>query len=175
MAESYVRILGLRELEKAMREFPPRLQRQWIGRAVSAGASVIRKNVAGIARAEAFDSGALARNVRAKRGKRPRRSVVRYMIGVEHGKVRPITNGMVAGRRGKLRKASRREKAGEDPFYYGMVEVGHKDRAGGQVPGVRYMTRGFAQAGAGAVEALRQSLAKSIERGYPKTRKRPTR
>ena len=164
-----VQIRGLKELDKELKRFPARVQKRLLGRAVGKGAQEIKKEVKRIARAEAYDTGSLFRNIRTKRGKRPRKTVVRYMVGVEHGKARPIdAEGMVATKGGRRRRASRRERVGEDPFYYHFIELG---TARGIQP-VRYMAEGLQAGARGAREALRVELAKAIAKEYSKQRVR---
>lgn len=106
-----VRIDGLAELERALRQFPVNLQRRALGAAMRAGAREITKEVK--ARAP-VRTGALKRNVLAKRGRAQfdRGLVARQIVGVRHGRVKT---------RGKL---SAYDKRGNDPFYYRFQELG---------------------------------------------------
>ncbi len=160
-----VAIVGLKELTETMKDLPVRVQRRLLGNAVSKGSQEVKRKVKDVARTEAYDTGTLFRNIRTKRGKRPKKTIVRYMVGVEHGKVRPVdAAGTVLGRKGKRRKATRREKAGEDPYYYHFVELG---TARG-IKAVNYMSRGIDAAETKAVKAMQQELKKRIEREYAK-------
>ena len=167
MPEQLAKIHGLKELDNAMKGLPRKLQKQVIGGATSKGAQVIKRNVQRLARQRAYDTGVLARNVRAKRAKRKGRDDVRYMVGVEHGKTRPVdADGRVKVRAGKTRRATRREKAGEDPYYYHFVELG---TARGIQP-ARYMTDGIRISRAGALRAFIAEGRKRIDRAFKKRR-----
>ncbi len=165
MTDVVIKVEGLKKLDEAMKAFPNRVQKRMLGRATAKGALQIKTAVKAIVKAEAYDTGSLFRNVKTKRGKRPRRTVVRYMIGVEHGKVRPVNEeGKIAGRKGKLRKATRRERAGEDPYYYYFIELGTVRG----VRAIRYLTRGLTVSSQQAINAMRIELKKQIETEYAK-------
>lgn len=162
-----VRIIGLKELNANLKAFPLRVQKRLLGGAVAKGALEIKKEVKRKVRSEAFDSGALFRSIKSKRAKRPRQTVVRYMVGAEHGKTRPVDEaGTVSVKKGKRRRATRRERAGENPYYYHFVELGTER---GITP-VKYMTEGIKQASSRAKEALRKELAKRLQKEFAKAK-----
>lgn len=165
MPETTVQIDGLKELDAALKAFPNRVQKRLLGGAVGKASQEIKKAVKREARARAFNTGALFRNIKSKRGKRPRQTVVRYMVGVEHGKVRPVdAAGTVSGRKGKRRRATRRERTGEDPYYYHFVELGTQRG----ISPARYMTEGIKRGAASARETLRKDLTKRIAKEFAK-------
>ena len=167
-----VRIEGLAELERKLKQFPTKLQRRAVTAAMRAGAREIVKEVK--ARAP-VDSGALKRNVGTKRGsKRFDRGLAgRQIVGVRHGKVR--TTGKLTGY----------DKRGDDPFYYrfqekGFTAVGRRKAAsravravrrsglgvyyGRKIQGKQYLAKGLAAAEPRALMAVRNRLALEVER-----------
>lgn len=185
MAER-LEIKGLRELEAALKNFTPTLQKRGIRRALGAGAQVIRKAAAAKAPVR---TGALKRNVRAVVAKiNLRLGKQSAYVGVETGKApTPNAEGKVEVRRkGKvrLRAMTRREKRGEDPYYYRFQELGftavgrRKARSGAakrrggsatgtKVPGKRFLTNSLPQNASAAIEKFRATLAAFIDRQKP--------
>lgn len=185
MAER-LQVKGLRELEAALKNFTPRLQKRGIRQALYAGAQVIRKAAAAKAPVR---TGVLKRNVRAVVRKiNPRIGMQSAYVGVETGKV-PEANaaGKVEFKRKgkiKLRSLTKREKRGEDPYYYRFQELGftavgrRKARSGAakrrggsatgtKVPGKRFLTNSLPQNASAAIEKFRATLAAFIDRQKP--------
>lgn len=179
-------VKGLREIEAALKGFTPALQKRAIRQALGAGARVVRD----AARANApVRTGVLKRNIQAVVGKiNPAKGIQNAYIGEETGKVGPVN---AAGkvefkRRGKLRlrAQTRREKRGEDPYYYRFQEIGftavgrRKARSGAakrrggsatgtKVPGKRFLTRAF-EANVGAItDKFKAAIAAFIEKYKP--------
>jgi hypothetical protein len=100
---------------------------------------------------------------------------VQYIVGVEHGRVRPIVEGRVTvkNRWGKLvtRRASKREKRGDDPFYFRFQELGFRavgTRRGGpgrKIPGRRFLTNALPLAKDRAITKMREVLRAGLEAG----------
>lgn len=181
MAEQ-LQIKGLRELEAAMKAFVPKLQKRGIRQALGAGARVIRD----AARLKAPErTGTLKRNIQAVVGRiNARQGIQSAYVGVETGKVGPAIAGKVeVKRKGKtrLRAQTKREKRGEDPYYYRFQELGFtavgrrkarsgaSKRRGGQtlgtkVPGIRFLTKALEGSAGAAIEMFRATLAAFVEK-----------
>ena len=103
------------------------------------------------------------------------RDKVIYIIGVEHGKTREVINGKVTykNRWGKVvtRRATKREKRGEDPFYWRFVELGFtavgtkRDGSGHKVAGKRFLTQALPEASQEAIRAMQNAFNDSIRQG----------
>ena len=162
-------IRGLDELKRRMDEFPKKLQRRALGKGVRAAAVFVRN----AARANAPEkTGALKRNIQVKKVRYP--DGVRYIIGVEHGKIVKAADGRVvrgSKRRGfRIVKANRRESAGEDPFYYrfqerGFTAVGR--RRGGQgrkIPGKHFLKNALTHNASLLVDLMRDQIAITLDK-----------
>lgn len=173
-----VEVTGFAELERAMRAFPGKLQRRALDSAVRAGAAVVVK----AARAAApVNTGALKRNLRSAK-RRPRRVSAVYAVGVESGKVPQVAaDGLTVSSKGqKRRRLTRREKRGDDPYYWKFQELGytatgrrrlsrrkrHGDKnlaAGGrQIQGKRFLTGALAKNYNQVIETMRVKLSQRI-------------
>lgn len=185
MAER-IEVKGLRELETALKTFTPKLQKNGIRGALTAAARIVNR----AAKAKApVRTGVLKRNVNfVVRKINPHTGRQNAYVGVEAGPV-PIPNaeGKVAfQRRGKarLRNMTKREKRGEDPYYYRFQELGftavgrRKARTGAakrrgvsavgtKVPGKRFLTNGLNNNVSAAIEKFRSNLAAFIARQKP--------
>ena len=183
MAE--IEVEGLKELDRALAEFPLKLQRRILNKAMAAGARIIANEVK--ARAP-VKTGAIKRNVGYKRGDRRYNEpgmAGRHIVGVQHGKVRskPSVIRLPSGRR-KIAKLTKYDLRGQDPFYFRFVEKGYhavgrlpkqkgvnaraarrqRVAAARFVPGQRFMQQGFNASAGRAVEKVRQVLAAEIEK-----------
>lgn len=174
MASQQIEVKGLRELNERMKQFPVKLQKRGVNQAVAAAAKVIVK----LARAAApVDTGAMRRNIKAKKRK-PRKLAAYTAIGVEHGKVLGIdAAGLTSQYDRRLKKmvtrrASAREKRGEDPYYFRWVELDHmatgrrKRRKGGSgpvIPGKRFLTNAMTNGAGAALDAMRTRLRLAID------------
>ena len=179
-------VKGLRELEAALKGFTPALQKRSIRQALGAGGRVVRD----AARARApVRSGVLRRNIQVVVGKiNPGKGIQNAYIGIETGKVGQVTaEGKVAfKRRGKarFRAQTRREKRGEDPFYYRFQELGFtavgrrkarsgaSKRRGGEtvgrkIPGLRFLTKAFENNVGPVLEKFKASVSVFIEKYKP--------
>ena len=150
-------VKGLPELRTAMSELAPRL----LKKAMSKGLRLAAVRVQKAAQAKApvrqdgkVAGGALKRNI-TKRRTRIRNNRITYLVGVETGKVVLLKGRKlaVAGSKNgvlKVRKATRRERAGEDPFYYRFQELGFtavgrggKGAGGPWIEGKHYLQNAF--------------------------------
>ena len=183
-----VEIKGLRELETAMKGLVPAMQKRAIRQALGAGGRVVRDS----ARVRApFRSGVLRKNIHVVVAKiNPYKGVQNAYIGVEAGKVpekKDLVKGKVAfKRRGKtkLRALTKREKRGEDPYYYRFQEVGFTavgrrkarsgaskrsggETAGRKIPGLRFLTRAF-ESNVGAItDKFKATISAFLEKYKP--------
>ncbi len=154
---------GYDRLLSSMRSLPEKLQRQVIRKSIRAGASSMRKT----ARANAPKrSGALDRNIivassspKGKLGK----VISSYAVGVDSGKVGAVVDGRVATSRGKSRKATRREKAGEDPFYWVWQETGYQNGPK-KVPGKKFLEKALKMNQDKTFNAVRIKLKQEIDK-----------
>lgn len=156
-------IEGFSELSKAMEKLPANLQKRALRPSVRAGANLMRDR----ARMGApVRTGALKRNIKSEeRRDKFNRGRVQFSVGVEHGK--------------KNLSASRK-KRGEDPYYWYFQEEGYhavgrakskgrKGRAGRKqrsrfVRGKHFMRRAFDTTYTSAINLVRTSLARHINR-----------
>lgn len=181
-----IAVKGLAELRQTLLKFPAKIQRRALDKAMAAGARVV---VAAAKRNAPVDTGAIKRNIVAKKG--PKRYQAgadsRYIVGVRHGKTN--TNATTAG--GRTRKVSAYDKRGEDPYYWRFQELGFtavgrrakrirvvaRDRRGRfrylgnaantrakgrKIPGTKFLTRAFESVSAAATEKIRSVLAQEI-------------
>lgn len=169
-----IQVQGLAELRRALLEFPKKIQKRALDKAVFAGAQVVARQ----ARAAApVRTGAIRRNVVAKRGQRryaPGADSY-YIVGVRHGK----TNTNPVGRSGRRRTVTGYDRRGQDPFYWRFQEFGYtavggasalsgaKKRRGVRptgryIPGRFFMTRAFRASAATAADRIRVVLTQEI-------------
>lgn len=167
-------VKGLAEMRKALLDFPKKLQRRPLDKAMAAGARVI---VAEARQLAPVRTGAVRRNIVAKRGqKRYAPGADSYwIIGVRHGKTN--TNTVTAG--GRARRVSAYDRKGEDPYYWrfqnlGYTAVGRRPALSGAkkrrgvkasgrwIPPKRFMERAFAAGAPRALEKFRAVLAGEI-------------
>lgn len=108
MADSFMKIDGLKELAAAMRELPDRVAKNALRRAVSAGAIVVRNE----ARARApVDTGEMRRDIQVKRERNSAgQMVATYSVFVRSGK--------------KSRLAGKKRNVQRDSYYWRFVEFG---------------------------------------------------
>lgn len=136
---------GGKEIRKQLDELPKRLRTRTIGRALRAATKPV------IAKGKQFapeDTGVLKRNIVAVAW-RSRVYTKVFAIGVDHGPVPENVGeglGAVTSRSGKVsvRKLSKREKRGEDPFYWRWQETGWKHiKTGREIKGKFFLKRGL--------------------------------
>jgi hypothetical protein len=113
---------------------PDKILNRAVGRGVNRGAAVVVKSAKSKAPIGSYTNGrvggVLRRNI-TKKKLRNRANRITYIVGVEAGKITTSTQDakkVVVRTRGriKLRSKTRREKVGEDPFYYRWVEEGFR-------------------------------------------------
>lgn len=179
-----IRITGLAELERKLKALPARLAGRALATAMRAGGREIQREIK--ARAP-VDTGAIRRNVVAKRGQRKFDGDLsqRQIIGVRHGRAR-VTASKFTTKSGKTitNKLTAYDRRGEDPFYFRFQELGYhavgRRKAGSRrergnrkagnpsygrfVPGQRFMREGLRAAGPRALVVIRTRLAAEIER-----------
>ncbi|MGR8921868.1 MAG: HK97 gp10 family phage protein [Gammaproteobacteria bacterium] len=160
MAETF-RVEGVKELNRALKRFPARLQGRATRAALLAGARVIAR---GAKSAAPRRTGALRKNIVAKRGNRryDKPGRVRAIVGVRHGKTRT---------RGRQTAYDRR---GQDPFYFRFQELGYRavgrskrrgrKSAGRRIPGKRFLTNAARTEGRAAFTAVRDRLRTEIKK-----------
>lgn len=165
-----IQIKGLRQLEDRMRNFPAKLQKRAIKKALSAGARLVVR--AAKANAPEGATGALKRNIIAKAGPK-RRDIAgstRYIIGVRHGKVNTRSTKSALGVVRK-RRVSAYDKRGQDPYYYrfqerGFTAIGRAKRgsAGRKIPGRNFLRDALTGTHRAVSETFRRVLAQEIEK-----------
>lgn len=165
-------IRGLPELRRELKALPERLRARALNTALRAGAKVIVAQARANAPAR---TGALRRNIVAKRSQRRRRGRLaeRYIVGVQHGRARnTVRVAMIRGKRRALR-ATAYDRRGEDPWYFRFQELGYtatgrskrKGRTGGRaIPGRRFLTRAFLSTDQRVVDVVRAVLTREIAR-----------
>lgn len=157
-----VELHGMKELLKAMQELPPKIAKKAVSKALRKGAAIIVQ----AARAEApVNTGVLRRNIVARSGG-IKKGIMHAVVGVEAGKIR--TSG----------RLTRREKRGEDPFYWKYQEIGFhavgrrgakrreglagrtaRRGAGRLIPGRRFLTHAFDRNAAAVAKAIADECA----------------
>ncbi len=167
------KVKGLPEVQKTLDGFADNVKRRIAGRGVRSAATIVRN----YARMQApKKSGALKRNIKYKRARKSR-VYVTYFVGVETGKVGAIdaAGTVFNARTGKRRKATGREKRGEDPFYYRWVEQGFHARGtrrGGPakrfVLGQKFLSKSIARTAPAALSAMRRQINTEIHAEYHK-------
>lgn len=168
MASTHVQ--GVQDLKKALRALPANVERKAVRGAIRQGAELLRRTAKTLAprRSEGNRSGGivqpagtLRRNIQKKK-LRTVRGRLTYIIGVETGKTITLKGtGKVAFQsRGKLRtrKATRRERRREDPFYYRFVELGFTHTGGGRVPARSFLKAALDRDGDRAVKLIDSKL-----------------
>jgi HK97 gp10 family phage protein len=173
------RVQGVADLKRALGELPGKVERKAIRGAIRQGAELLRKSAVALApiRTEGTRSGgvvqrpgSLRRNIQKKK-LRQKRGRVAYIIGVETGKVITLKGtGKVAFQsRGRLRtrKATKRERRGDDPFYYRFVELGFTHRGGGAVPPRSFLKRALDRDDKRAEALIESSLRRFVAEYKP--------
>lgn len=117
---------GLPQLKAAMMAVPAKVMKQAVRKAVrEAGNIVVKEAKARAPRRPG--SGVLRRNITKKMTK-VRNNRITVLVGVESGKVQLNEGGthvtFKSHGKTKMRRATRRERRGEDPYYYRFQEVG---------------------------------------------------
>lgn len=170
MGRSTGSVVGLPQLKELMLSLPSKVAVKIVSAGIRAGATSLVKE----ARAMAPNrTGALRRAISVRRGKRDRKTRVTYYVGVETGKIPTIDeNGRVKIRKrnGVLssRKATRREKAGEDPFYYRWQELGftavgrRKGGSGPFIPGKLFLTKAINENESKTVDVVEREMRRRI-------------
>lgn len=156
MAET-VRIEGLKELDRALRAFPLKVQKKVMRRSVAAAAKVIFTEIKAAA---PRDSGALRRSIaRRFRSQRRDKKTLKQSIYVRTGQGRT---------KGQLRR-------GDDPYYWYMQEFGYRTVGrsprkgrkirGRKIPGKRFMRGSFDKKAPEAARVFRETFAIEL-RGF---------
>ncbi len=180
---SAIRIEGLAELQARLKTLPTKIQRRALNAAMRAGA---REIVIEVKARAPVDTGALKRNVIAKRGRRQfdQGLAGRQIIGVRHGKARTeATTYTVKGKKFTNRLTAY-DRKGQDPFYFRFQELGYTavgrrkaanrsergNRKAGNpsygrlIPGKKFLAGGLAAAGPRALNTIKTRLAAELER-----------
>lgn len=169
-----IQVQGLAELRRALLNYPKKLQKKGLDKAVFAGARIVEAQAEKNAPVR---TGALRRNIVSKRGQRryAPNAASYYIVGVRHGK----TNTNRVGRSGRKRAVTAYDKRGEDPFYWRFQELGFtavgrakalsgaKKRRGVKatgtwIPPKRFMQKALTGAAPQALERVRAVLAQEI-------------
>lgn len=178
-----IKVEGLADLQARMRALPAKIQRRALNAAMRAGA---REIVTEVKSRAPVDTGALKRNVVAKRGRRQfdKGLAGRQIIGVRHGRARTAATTYTVKGKKFTNRVTAYDKRGQDPFYFRFQELGYTAvgrrkfasraergaRAAGNpsygrfIPGKRFMRDGLAAAGPRALVAIRTRLARELER-----------
>lgn len=163
------KIRGLGELEENIKKLPYTMRKKVVRAGLTEATKVIVKD----AKANApVRTGALRRNIKARAGKKGKarrhgRFAVTRIVGVEHGKVGQLlatSKGFGVKTSKGVRKASAREKRGEDPYYWWFQELGYTTRGGTRVHGKRFLTRAFTSNTWQIMRAMAKGMRKKIER-----------
>lgn len=167
------RITGFAELQAKLNALPDRLQKRVLSKAVRAAALVVRDTAKTLA---PIRTGELRRDVVVRSSRKNRKTAdVQFIVGVEHGAIRPVVDNRVTvkNKYGKLvkRRATAREKRGGDPFYFRFQELGFRavgTRRRGQgrkIAGKRFLTNALPLAQDRAIAKMREVLAQGIQSG----------
>lgn len=173
-------VKGVPDLKKALLDLPTKVERMAVRGAIRQGAELLRKSAVALAprRSEGKRSGGivqpagtLRRNIQKKK-LRTVRGRLTYIIGVETGKTITLKGtGKVAfqSRGGKLRtrKATKRERRREDPFYYRFVELGFTHKGGARVPARSFLKRALDRDEKKAVALIESSLRRFVAEYQP--------
>jgi len=184
-----IKVEGLAELDKKLREFAPKLQKKMLTKSLRAAAKVIQTE----AKAEApSDTGTLKRNI-VVRGARKRGAAARVSIGIKT-KTQTFADSAKNRRAGR---AGKKYKVAGDAFYGRFVEFGTKAHAivarrkvmnkgkrgalafsvGGKsvftksvkhpgAPAKPFLKPSLERKATQALDAMRQSLAQQIKQEY---------
>lgn len=166
-----IKITGLAELDRKLKEFAPKVARRMMNRALLAGAKPIVQQAKALA--PVGTDRAIQQNIKAKLSRRDKLNGAtnRVVIGVEHGKQKN------AGR-------TKRDRYRGDPFYWRFQELGFHavgrrkaaNRAerrarkadmptyGRFIPGKKFMQRALDQQAEIAVAAVAERLRAEIRR-----------
>ena len=150
-----ISITGLSDLEKRLLDFPDKIARNILARALSKGAAVIRDEARQIA---PKDTGEMALDIMIKKARMERGStLLTFHVFVRTGK--------------KSRLAGKKRNVQRDSFYWRFVEFGHMTRQGKDTVGPPrfvaarpFMRPAFETMKEQAVEAIRLSLAENIDK-----------
>ena len=135
-------ITGLADLEKRLQDFPDKLARNVLRKAMASGAAVIRDEARRLA---PKDTGEMARDIMIKRAKQTKGSNgFEYQVFVRTGK--------------KSRLAGKKRNVSRDSFYWRFQEFGTS-----KMPAHPFMRPAFDAKKEAAVEAIRDRLAAEIE------------
>lgn len=188
-----VHVKGLDEIERRLKAMPKKMATRVLNKAIRKGANVIARQV----RADApFRTGAIKRNVLVKRGRRDFDNGLeaRYVIGVQHGKVRTEPTKFKTKKGVRERKLTAYDRRGQDPFYFRFQELGFHAvgtrkrevvdnkflgttkrvratnviRGGGSarfVSGKKFMTNALPRARGQAIDAVVKSMREDIAKG----------
>lgn len=161
---------GLEALDKELKQLPANIQKKLLRKPLRAGAVLMRNAVQSSA---PRNTGATARAVKIEQVRsRSNPSRITYAVGIETGKVQrsSVTSGLSSTRvKGalKVRKASARERRGEDPYYWRFQEFGYHTRAkagarGRHIPGKHFMRKAFLRTYSSAKNLVSNELAKGL-------------
>ena len=143
-----MKIEGLEQLRRALRELPEKLQSRVLSGAVAGGARVVLKEARARVR---VDTGLLRRMLRATRGKRNGSEAAAFVT------VRRLSKKKIAA----YKRAS--GKAGSanvlDPFYWSILEFGKTTRTAHP-----FIRPAFEVTKAKAAEEIKNALRKGIEK-----------
>jgi HK97 gp10 family phage protein len=163
------KVTGFKEIDRALKRFPEKLQKKALNKAVRASTKPTIKAAKQFAQ-KSRKTGALQRNIKTRRGKAKfnKDASITYLIGVEHGRVpkkglNETFRGQTRTRRGKLRRLTVRERRGEDPFYFQWVEFGFRHRGGGRVPARPFLRPALKRTQARSTAIMRRELRKFVD------------
>lgn len=145
-----IKIEGLQDLDKRLREFGPKVAANGLRAASFAGARVIREAIKATAPVK---TGLLRSNIAAFKRQTPR-NVARYSIGVK-GIRRKYANTRFNVRKGRVGK---KYQADGPAFYAKFQEYGSSKQAARP-----FMRPAFINNAQAAVNAIKDRLAKAIE------------
>ena len=152
MVDLSLKVLGLKELSSQLDALPLRVAQRILGKAVSAGARIVREEA--IARAP-VDTGALRSQIFTKRERSESAYEKTTIVGVKNGLAR---YGNTAANR-RMNRAGKEYKVDGKTFYWKFLEFGtHKMKAH------PFLRPAFDEKQWEAVRVIQESLEKNLDK-----------
>lgn len=143
MAETRVQLTGFKELADALRELGPRVARNGLRAAVSAGAAVVRNEARNLAPVR---TGEMKKDIQMKRERDIKGQFsAKYSVYVRSGK--------------KSRLAGKARNIDKDSWYWRLVEFGTS-----KMTAQPFMRPAFEKQKEAAIEAMREKLDERIQK-----------
>lgn len=154
-----IQLQGFAELADTLKNFGERVAKNGLRSATYAGAKKVKES---IQQKAPVDTGLLRASISTFRRRTPD-NVAQYSVGLRKLKNPKVSHFARNAATGKTHAIAGPE------FYGRIVERGRKTEFGSSKNGARpFMRPGFAQASGDAIEAIRDGLAKAVERAVKK-------